>query len=112
MTSENKSTATNGAHRHTAAGARSNRGWWPNQLNLEILHQNSPQGAGLGRVLVEDLQVQLIRPPAPIRPGPSRRVSVSPVRCRGFIFAGHVASKMIEHCWDVRICFWRLSLPL
>ena len=32
----------NGAHRHTAAGAFSNRDWWPNQLNLQILHQNSP----------------------------------------------------------------------
>ena len=30
------------AHRHTAAGAFSNRDWWPNQLNLQILHQNSP----------------------------------------------------------------------
>jgi catalase-peroxidase len=30
--------------RHTAAGAMSNSDWWPNQLNLRILHQNSPQG--------------------------------------------------------------------
>ncbi len=27
--------------RHTAASAMSNRDWWPNQLNLQILHQNS-----------------------------------------------------------------------
>ena len=27
--------------RHTAAGAYSNADWWPNQLNLRILHQNS-----------------------------------------------------------------------
>lgn len=27
--------------RHTAAGAMTNRDWWPNQLNLGILHQNS-----------------------------------------------------------------------
>ena len=26
---------------HTAVGVRSNRDWWPNQLNLRILHQNS-----------------------------------------------------------------------
>ncbi len=26
---------------HTAIGARSNRDWWPNQLNLKILHQHS-----------------------------------------------------------------------
>lgn len=34
--------------RHTAAGARSNRDWWPNQLNLSILHQNSAKGNPLG----------------------------------------------------------------
>ena len=35
---------------HTAFGGRSNRDWWPNQLNLKILHQNSrlsdPMGEG------------------------------------------------------------------
>ncbi len=29
------------ANRHTVASAMSNRDWWPNQLNLSILHQNS-----------------------------------------------------------------------
>ena len=28
--------------RPTSAGARSNADWWPNQLNLRILHQNTP----------------------------------------------------------------------
>ena len=28
--------------KHTSAGAYSNSDWWPNQLNLKILHQNSP----------------------------------------------------------------------
>lgn len=28
-------------HAHTSAGVRSNRDWWPNQLNLKMLHQNS-----------------------------------------------------------------------
>ena len=28
-------------NRHTAAGAQSNASWWPDQLNLNILHQNS-----------------------------------------------------------------------
>ncbi len=28
--------------RHTEAGARTNGDWWPNQLNLKILHQHSP----------------------------------------------------------------------
>ncbi|AXI54247.1 catalase/peroxidase HPI [Sulfitobacter sp. JL08] len=27
---------------HATFGTRSNRDWWPNQLNLRILHQNSP----------------------------------------------------------------------
>jgi catalase-peroxidase len=34
--------------RHTAAGALSNADWWPDQLNLRILHQNSPAGNPLG----------------------------------------------------------------
>ncbi|MCA9232086.1 MAG: catalase/peroxidase HPI [Planctomycetales bacterium] len=34
--------------RDTAAGQYSNRDWWPNQLNLEILHQNSAKSNPLG----------------------------------------------------------------
>ena len=30
-----------GAHARTTVGVTSNRDWWPNQLNLKILHQNS-----------------------------------------------------------------------
>ena len=37
-----------GPYRHTAASALSNRDWWPNQLNLQILHQNSLKGNPLG----------------------------------------------------------------
>src|ERR1700760_3607199 len=33
----------------TAAGSWSNRDWWPNQLNLKILHQNSPLSDPLGK---------------------------------------------------------------
>ncbi len=33
---------TGGFHRHTVAGAPTNAAWWPNQLNLKILHQHSP----------------------------------------------------------------------
>ncbi|MEZ5853315.1 MAG: catalase/peroxidase HPI [Hyphomicrobiaceae bacterium] len=29
---------------HTAVGGRSIRDWWPNQLNLKMLHQNPPAG--------------------------------------------------------------------
>ncbi len=33
---------------HAAAGVRSNRDWWPNQLNLKILHQNSSLSDPMG----------------------------------------------------------------
>ena len=36
------------AARHTAASAYGNRDWWPNQLNLRILHQNSAKGNPIG----------------------------------------------------------------
>ncbi|MEK7483710.1 MAG: catalase/peroxidase HPI [Planctomycetota bacterium] len=36
------------ANRHTAAGAMSSRDWWPNQLNLQILHQNSAKSNPMG----------------------------------------------------------------
>src|SRR4029078_3222544 len=45
MTSETKSPVTNGTK---TARARSNRDWWPNQLNLEILHQDSPLSNPMG----------------------------------------------------------------
>ncbi|HRQ89781.1 MAG TPA: catalase/peroxidase HPI, partial [Bacteroidia bacterium] len=35
-------------NRHTAAGAMSIRDWWPNQLNLQILHQNSAKSNPVG----------------------------------------------------------------
>ena len=33
---------------HTAFGVRSNRDWWPNQLNLKILHQHSSKSNPMG----------------------------------------------------------------
>ncbi|MGE0053006.1 MAG: catalase/peroxidase HPI [Hyphomicrobium sp.] len=33
---------------HVTFTGRSNRDWWPNQLNLKILHQNAPAGNPLG----------------------------------------------------------------
>jgi catalase-peroxidase len=33
---------------HTSVGVRSNRDWWPNQLNLRILHQNSALSDPMG----------------------------------------------------------------
>ena len=36
------------SERHTAAGSMSNGDWWPNQLNLRILHQNSSKSDPMG----------------------------------------------------------------
>jgi len=33
---------------NTAEGSRSNKDWWPNNLNLKILHQNTPQSDPMG----------------------------------------------------------------
>src|SRR5690349_20023941 len=48
MTAESKCPVMNGAKGTTSTQAHSNRDWWPNQLNLEILHQNSPQANPMG----------------------------------------------------------------
>ncbi len=37
------------ANRHTVASAMSTKGWWPNQLNLQILHQNSAKSDPMGQ---------------------------------------------------------------
>ncbi len=37
-----------GAHAKTAAGGPTNADWWPNQLNLKILHQHSPLSDPMG----------------------------------------------------------------
>ena len=50
MTSESQCPVVNGTNgtQTKTATARSNRDWWPNQLALEILHQNSPLSNPLG----------------------------------------------------------------
>ncbi|HEY9228894.1 MAG TPA: peroxidase family protein, partial [Gemmatimonadaceae bacterium] len=56
-----------GAHRAlTTAGRRTNRDWWPNQLDLGVLHQNPPAGnpmdAGFDyREAVKTLDVEALR---------------------------------------------------
>ncbi len=40
---------TMGAHKHTLGGGMSNADWWPNQLNLNILRQNSPLVNPMGK---------------------------------------------------------------
>ena len=49
MQTESKCPALGGPHRHTAAGTTSNQHWWPNQLNLKVLHQNSSLSDPMGR---------------------------------------------------------------
>ena len=41
MNEQNKCPVMHGGIKHTTFGVRSNRDWWPKQLNLKILHQNS-----------------------------------------------------------------------
>jgi catalase-peroxidase len=46
---ESKCPVAGGASRHTAAGVASNADWWPNQLNVNILHQHSPKSDPMGK---------------------------------------------------------------
>ena len=39
---------SNGARKHTVAGTPTNADWWPNQLNLKILHQHSQLSNPMG----------------------------------------------------------------
>ncbi len=48
MDDESKCPFSGGVLRPTAVGAASNQHWWPNQLNLKILHQHSPQSNPMG----------------------------------------------------------------
>ena len=47
--SAGKCPVMHGAPEHTIFGGRSNRDWWPNQLNLRILHQNSSLSDPMGK---------------------------------------------------------------
>ncbi|HKK21579.1 MAG TPA: hypothetical protein VJ983_08910, partial [candidate division Zixibacteria bacterium] len=45
MTDQNKDSAgkcpvTGASHKHMTTGSTANQRWWPNQLNLKMLHQN------------------------------------------------------------------------
>ena len=42
MSNESKCPVTGRVDKPTAGSGRSNRDWWPKQLNLKMLHQNSP----------------------------------------------------------------------
>ena len=49
MSTELKCPVSGGARSHAVSGAPTNAAWWPEQLNLKILHQKSslsnPMGA-------------------------------------------------------------------
>jgi catalase-peroxidase len=49
MATESKCPVLGGPDRHTAVGATANQHWWPNQLNLKVLHQNSPLPDPMGK---------------------------------------------------------------
>jgi len=46
--SAGKCPVLHGSPKHATFGGRSNRDWWPNQLNLKILHQNSALSNPMG----------------------------------------------------------------
>ena len=48
MSSESMCPFTGAMLNHTTAGAKGNRDWWPNQLNLAILHQHSSLSNPMG----------------------------------------------------------------
>jgi len=48
MSDISKCPVMHGDHKPTAGSGASNREWWPNQLNLKILHQNSPLSNPMG----------------------------------------------------------------
>ncbi len=48
MSEENKCPVPHGTHKHTAGKGTSNQDWWPNQLNLKVLHQNSALSNPMG----------------------------------------------------------------
>ncbi len=49
MSAESQCPMSASRQTQSANGARSNRDWWPNQLNLKVLHQNSAQSAPTGK---------------------------------------------------------------
>jgi len=48
MSSEGKCPVTGGTHEHPAGKGTSNRDWWPNRVNLRILHQHSARSNPMG----------------------------------------------------------------
>ncbi len=49
MSNEQSKCPVTGASKNPIGGGTSNRDWWPNQLNLKILHQNSSMSNPMGK---------------------------------------------------------------
>ncbi len=49
MSNESKCPFPHGAGQHAAGGGTGNREWWPNQLNLDILHQHDTKSNPMGK---------------------------------------------------------------
>ena len=48
MTDDSKRPVKGGVNKQATGQGRSNRDWWPNQLNLKVLHQHSPLSNPMG----------------------------------------------------------------
>ncbi|MGB5925974.1 MAG: catalase/peroxidase HPI [Dehalococcoidia bacterium] len=48
MNEDSRRPVTSRDHKHTAGGGTTNVDWWPNQLNLDILHQHSSKSNPMG----------------------------------------------------------------
>ena len=48
MSNDKKSSLTGGDNMQVTGGGTSNLDWWPNQLNLDILHQHSSLSNPMG----------------------------------------------------------------
>jgi len=48
MTDDRKDPLTGGPNPQATGRGRTNRDWWPNQLNLDILHQHSSKSNPMG----------------------------------------------------------------
>ncbi len=46
---DNQGQVTDGTGKHTAGSGTTNQDWWPNQLNLDILHQHSSKSNPMGK---------------------------------------------------------------
>ncbi len=49
MTDDSNRPVTGGVNNQATGQGRSNRDWWPNQLNLKVLHQHSPLSNPMGK---------------------------------------------------------------